>query len=116
MSAVLITRDETSALSRRPREVRTHPETPMPPRWLLMCRRLYEGGTISIRWLQEEFGVSLATAKRDLVLIEAHLPTVRDPRERMSDPVRVRLLLGPRVNGHIIDERNAAVGRKGSLK
>lgn len=111
-----MTRRELRALTRQPRTVRTHPETPMPPRWLLMCRRLYEGGTISIRWLREQFGVSLATAKRDMALIEANLPTVRDPREHRSDPVTIRLLLGPRVHGHINDERTALLGRKGALK
>lgn len=81
-----------------------------------MCRRLYEGGAVSLCWLMDEFGVSLATAKRDLVLIEAHLPTVRDARENKSEPVTVRLLLGPRVKGHITDEPRKAHGRKGSLK
>lgn len=88
----------------------------MPPRWLLMARRLYEGGTVTLRWLMDEFGVSIATAKRDMVLIEAHLPIVRDPRERRSDPVRLRLLMGPRVRGHITDKKRAQLGRKGALK
>jgi predicted DNA-binding transcriptional regulator YafY len=107
---------EIDELTRRPAVVRAHPETAAPPRWLLMCRRLYEGGTITLRWLQDEFGVSLATAKRDMALIEANLPTVRDPRERASQPVTIRLLLGPRVQGHINDEIRATRGRKGSLK
>lgn len=112
----MMSRRELRGLTRKPREVRAHPETPMPPRWLLMCRRLYEGGTISIRWLQEEFGVSLATAKRDMVLIAAHLPTVRAPREHRSDPVTIRLLRGPLVRGHINEDPNNPRGRKGSRK
>lgn len=111
-----LTSSEIEALARQPREVRAHPETAAPPRWLLMCRRLYEGGTITLRWLQEQFGVSLATAKRDMSLIEANLPTVRDLRDRKSDPVTLRLLLGPRVHGHINEEPGEQQHRKGSRK
>lgn len=108
--------EEVQTMLRKPKPVRPHPELASPPRWLLMCRRLYEGGTITLRWLMEEFGVSLATAKRDMVLIEAHLPTVRDLRERPSDHVTIRLLFGPRVQGHINDEHVALRKRKGALK
>lgn len=113
----MISRRELRALTRKQREVRAHPETPMPPRWLTMCRRLYEGGTITIRWLRESFGVSLATAKRDMALIEANLPCVRDARENTSQPVTIRLLRGPRVHGHITDDiRKPVHGRRGSRK
>lgn len=112
----MMSRHEINALTRRPREVRAHPETQAPPRWLLMCRRLYEGGAITVRWLQEQYGVSHATAKRDMALIEANLPTVRDARDHPSHPVTIRLLRGPRVQGHINDEHNALRGRKGALK
>jgi predicted DNA-binding transcriptional regulator YafY len=112
----MISRREIKALTRKAREVRAHPEASMPTRWLLMARRLYEGGAITLRWLQEQFGVSLATAKRDMVLIEAHLPTVRDLRDRASDPVTIRLLFGPRVQGHINEEPGEVRGRKGSRK
>lgn len=111
-----MTSEEVETLTRQPREARTHPETAAPPRWLLMCRRLYEGGVITLRWLQDEFGVSLATAKRDMALIEANLPTVRDLRESRAHPVALRLLVGPRVHGHINDEHVALRGRKGSRK
>ena len=110
-----LTSKEIGVLTRRAREVRAHPEAPMPMRWLLMARRLYEGGTITVRWLMDEFAVSLATAKRDMVLIEAHLPTVRDPRERRNEPVTIRMLFGPRVHGHITDD-DQAVRLKGSRK
>ena len=43
-------------------------------RMLKLAERLYSGGTVSSAWIQRHFGVSFATAKRDLVVLEATLP------------------------------------------
>lgn len=42
---------------------------------LIRCAwRVYHGGTVTRAWLQKRFGVSRATAKRDLVVLERSIP------------------------------------------
>lgn len=43
-------------------------------RLLKLARYLHQGGLLSTHYIQRRFQVSRATAKRDLVLIEAALP------------------------------------------
>lgn len=43
-------------------------------RMLKLAERLFTGGAVSVAWVCRHFGVSLATAKRDLVLLEQTLP------------------------------------------
>jgi predicted DNA-binding transcriptional regulator YafY len=99
---VLISSQELTAITKPCKRTRRYGISE-PSRWILICRRLYEGGTITIRYLMDEFGISHATAKRDQNLIEAHLPTVRDERDLATDPVVIRLLAGPRVQGRHTD-------------
>jgi hypothetical protein len=50
-------------------------------RFLKLAERLFTGGDISIAYVRDHFPVSLATAKRDLIVLEATLPliAVREP-------------------------------------
>lgn len=73
-------------------EKRRHPHVSRPPRWVRMVSRLYQGGTITIAYLMHEYGVSLATARRDIVLLAASLPLVSDKREHVTDPLVWRLM------------------------
>jgi predicted DNA-binding transcriptional regulator YafY len=43
-------------------------------RLLRIARRMFEGGIISTQWVRQEYGVSSATAKRDLQLVGMYLP------------------------------------------
>jgi predicted DNA-binding transcriptional regulator YafY len=46
----------------------------VPVRMLRAARHLYEGGVVSTEWFRGEFGVSRASAKRDMQLVVLHLP------------------------------------------
>lgn len=65
-------------------------------RMLRIARRVFEGGEVTAKWIMGEFGVSWATAKRDMQLVGMYLPVEivkptrwpgRDPREK-----RIRLV------------------------
>lgn len=51
---------------------------------LRMARYLYEGGTITARWIADKFGVSHATAERDMRIVMCYLPVEHLP----AAPVR----------------------------
>ena len=51
-------------------------------RMLLLAIRLGSGGAVTLRYIMEAHGVSLATAKRDMVMLEAMLPVLNEPVER----------------------------------
>lgn len=63
-------------------------------RILRLAARLGAGGSVSVRFIMQEYGASLATAKRDMVLLERALPVVKEPIpgcENPSSPKRLRL-------------------------
>lgn len=43
-------------------------------RLLKLAERLFTGGAVSSAYIREHFGVSRATAQRDLIVLEASLP------------------------------------------
>lgn len=49
-----------------------------------LVKALFDGKALSVSWIQEEFDVSAATAKRDLMRLERLLPTktTRLPAQR----------------------------------
>lgn len=47
---------------------------PVQQRMLRLARYLYDGGILTSAWIRYDMGVDLATAKRDMRIIECYLP------------------------------------------
>lgn len=62
-------------------------------RMMALAWRILEGRAITIRWIMDTFGVSLATAKRDMVLIEATLPVEATRHPHPTNPSSLILSL-----------------------
>jgi hypothetical protein len=48
--------------------------TDVRPRMLLLARRLYEGVTLTVRWITTETGVSEPQAREDMANLRMYLP------------------------------------------
>jgi predicted DNA-binding transcriptional regulator YafY len=68
-------------------------------RHLVCSRKVKSGGQVTVEWIQQNFGVAPATAKRDLQLVRMYFPVSRVKttgkrhrriRLRMSDRVGPR--------------------------
>lgn len=63
--------------------------------------RLYHGGTVTSAWLRKRFGVSKATAKRDLLVLERAVPV----KQAVARHARARKALS--MGGIVIREPSA---------
>ncbi len=60
-----------------------------PTRILAAARRIYEGCELTTQWIRENCGVSRATAKRDLAVIEQGVPVTVEWRGHGNNRERV---------------------------
>lgn len=54
----------------------------VPVRMLRAAKHLYEGGVVGTEWFRTEFGISRASAKRDMQLVLLYLPVEVEQRSR----------------------------------
>ena len=71
-------------------------------RLVRLAARLGAGGTVTIGIICEEYGVSLATAKRDFVVLEQALPVTKEPIPGNDNPCPPKQLRIPREHEHEI--------------
>ncbi len=85
-------------------EVPSQPEaSDVRERMLKLAARLWTGGAVSGAYIRRRFGVSVATSKRDLVVLEQTLPVVAEFRR--GNGGRVKLLrLMPSADALIVAE------------
>ena len=79
-------------------------------RMLKLAHVLFEGGEISTRYVMDRFGISLSTAKRDLLKIEQCLPVITDWRDACNGGLYPARHLTWRLGGELGCGRAPEVG------
>lgn len=69
-------------------------------RLLKLAERLFTGGEVSHAFVVQRYGVSFATAKRDLVKLEQALPVERKGDGTGPEPKVLRLMANGKGNSH----------------